>query len=165
MKEIFREYGGAVIAAFVALAILFFFQNASVGNHKGVAQIVGHAMEQEASGVLSGKKDNTAFEEYQKTASVQISYDYGSPAYAGEKICLSGCFDVLPTERQGSLLVIGVCDSKGNTYPVTVSDSKSYVTLPQAGIYQVYLEAEGANGKKQRKLLSLPVMSTKGDDI
>lgn len=163
MKEIFREYGAAVIAACVALAILFFFLHISAEDKEGVAQLVGNAVEQKTTGQLAGEKNTSAFDEYRKEKLLQIRYDFSKPIYAGEQICISEYFVVEP--ETGSFTVKGVCDSDGNVYPVSITEGKSYLTFEKAGIYRIYLEAEGSSGKKQKNVISFPVMSLEEEHI
>lgn len=148
MKTIFKEYGGMIVAAVVATAVIVLLMNsinlmALLGEKSDIKGVsYAHAVDLAATDkILTSKKPQIRLKQFQRLKS-------------GENYDLEAAFEVV-AEGEVSLKILEILDADGNditeNYPVTA------YYFPVRGIYSITVQAEKTDGVKAEKQFFLPV--------
>lgn len=158
MKEIIAQYGSAVIAVLVAVAVFIAFAKLPYMKKVGVSDAMGGFMERDTGTILKKERITDVLGEGLKEAHFEVNYMGDSPIVAGEKTELFTKFRA--TDQQGTevpLNVITILDEGGAVYHTQIQDGKEYLYLEQEGIYRIYLSAEKEKDWDEVVAISFPV--------
>lgn len=160
MKEIIIQYGSALIAMLVGIAIFAAFSRISYRNGTGVAAALGDWIEGEHAQVLLKESVERAFDCYGKSRNLEISFIGDLPIVAGVKTELLRHFQAVGSNGTAvPIRVYAIKDAEGNCYPTQKQEGKEYLYLEQPGIYRIYLQAEDDQRRRLEAAISFPVQS------
>lgn len=161
MKEVIRQYGGAIITSLIAIVLLALIMAFPFPGGSGVPQAIGNWLMGAGKSSLTAAQKEKQYDDFENVNDVQIIYDAAIPMVAGEWNELGKYFGTGKTENDGTkewvLHIYQVVDERGNSCLVEKVNGKEYLYPEKPGIYRVYLGA-GCEGKKEiRAFLNFPV--------
>lgn len=158
MKEMIKEYGGALIAAMVALFLLTVFSGICINGKKGIAVNMGTILADHAVKQLTEMEGTGAFSQYQNMEGPSFGVKRESPVYAGKETDISE--HLLVQDKEGNSIrycVKSIRDMEGTEVFITRTEKSVSVSFEHPGIYQIYLKTEDESVKNQEAVLSFPV--------
>lgn len=163
MKEIFREYGRALLTTGVVVLILFLvFSKLSLRGNTGLLSVLGQDT------IIRGKD----FVEYQDSKSShtilskhspEITY-IGSSVKAGENIILGELFEAKDWEGKEVKIEVREIMDKEMKILLKEDEIKEF-TFPKSGIYGIVLRARDSQGGTARSTIWVPVNPSGGRRI
>lgn len=161
MKEVIRQYGGAVITSLIAIVLLALIMAFPFPGGNGVPQAMGNWLMGAGKSSLTAAQKEKHYDDFENVNDVQIIYDTAVPMIAGEWNELGKYFGTGKTENGGTkewvLHIYQVVDERGNSCLVEKINGKEYLYPEKPGIYRVYLGASYEGKKEIRAFLNFPV--------
>ncbi len=158
MKEIISQYGSAMIAIIVGVAVLMAFMKIPYAGKNGIAASAGNFIEESTTKVLQKEMITGVFDKYLKEYQFEVAYVGEQPLVAGQKVDIHTNFQATDgAGREVSMKVITILDAEGNVYHTHIQDGKEYLYLEQEGIYRIYLCAQEERGWDTVVAISFPV--------
>lgn len=152
MKQVFIEYGGAVIAVIGALSFFVIFNQFFVGEEGVLGQLFAHSIDEKTM------VEHEDFDEYKKDVPPTIALKGVNTLVANQRVNLSDCFEA--TSASGELLpvyLMGAWDLDGNEKNIGASEDKKSICVSQAGIYMIQIYAVDSSGKATSRMHKLLV--------
>lgn len=158
MKQVLEHYGGAIIAAIVAMALMGILTGMPYHNAKGMPQILGEMVDMALSQADYAKNTSNAFDSYMDVRMPEIFANNSYACVAGEWVLVSDCFTAV--DEYGNSIPITVVSgwSAGVTDgTIQVSSDGTEIYVSKSGVYWVKATVCTSNGRCKNVIAKLLV--------
>lgn len=158
MKGIFQIYGRLMIAVIIGVALIGVFLNVKYQDKKGLHQIAGEMMNQQAGKGLQSNHVTNGYKEYYEAKVVAFSFLSDPPITSGGEVCLDKHFEVVTSDHSEvgfEVLWLGTEDGSGITY--TKKEEGCCAVFPEPGIYKLRVKTAPEHLKQKEFEICFPV--------
>lgn len=155
MKQVFEQYGSAVVAVLVATMIYLLLLQENVLQGKGFSQVLGEVLE---FSLEAEHFQSDAFKEYMSEAPPQISKREDVWIRCKERVQLTDLF--VAKSSRGETLAIYLQQAwtrYGEQVDLGVAEDRTSICVEEAGVYWVQLFTIDDNGKETSVITKLLV--------
>ena len=155
MKQVFEQYGGAVVAVLLATVIYVFFLQENILQGKTIPQLLGEVL---SYSVEEEDVRSDAFAKYMQEGAPRICRREGVWMRCNERVELTDLFEA--QSARGLDLPIYLQQAwtlSGETIDLGASEDRTSICISQAGVYWLQLYAVDEKGNETRVMLKLPV--------